>query len=98
MRKITVLPGQSVFDVALLFCGDATLAWQIARTNEIPLTTTFESNTTLTIPDDTNNVAKVFEREKVVFATGVMDDLPWLLAGGTWNDDGVWIDNEFWND
>ena len=97
MRKIVAVPGQSIFDVALLFCGDATKAWDIARINEISLTTTFESNATLSIPDDMNNVAKVFKQEKVVFATGILEVL-WLLAGGNWNDEGVWMDNEIWID
>lgn len=22
----------------------------------------------------------------------------WILAGGTWNDAGIWIDEETWND
>ena len=97
MRQIVAVDGQSVFDIALLYCGDATMAWHIARANEIPLTTTFETNTTLTIPDDSNNVAKVFEQEKVVFATGIIEVVSGL-AGGIWNDEGVWIDNEIWND
>lgn len=97
MRKITTLPGQSIFDVALLYCGDATKAWEIARTNAIPLTTTFESNTILSIPDDSNNVAKVYSQEGVVFATGILEML-WILAGGIWHDDGVWLDDSVWND
>ena len=97
MRKIVALPGQSIFDVALLFCGDATKAWDIARTNEISLTTTFEKNTTLSIPDDMNNIAKVFKQEKVVFATGIIGAV-WILATGIWNDEGVWMDGEIWND
>lgn len=24
--------------------------------------------------------------------------MPWLLSGGTWNDDGSWRDNETWDD
>ena len=97
MRNILALSGQSIFDIALLFCGDAKMAWHIARANEIPLTTTFETNTTLTIPDDSNNVAKVFEQEKVVFATGIVGQI-WILATGNWNDEGVWMDGEIWND
>lgn len=97
MRNITALPGQSIFDIALLHCGDATFAWQIARSNNIDITTTFETNTTLTIPDDSNNVAKVFEQEKVVFATGILEVL-WILAGGVWRDDGVWLDDSVWID
>lgn len=97
MRNITALPGQSIFDIALLHCGDATFAWQIARTNEIDITTTFENTTTLTIPDDSNNVAKVFSQQNVVFATGILEVL-WLLAGGTWHDEGVWLDDGVWID
>lgn len=97
MRNILALSGQSIFDIALLFCGDATKAWDIARTNAIPLTATFEKNTTLSIPDDMNNVAKVFKQEKVVFATGIVGQI-WIMATGNWNDEGVWMDGEIWND
>ena len=44
MRKIVAVPGQSIFDVSLLFCGDISFAWDIARTNSLPLTATFEKN------------------------------------------------------
>jgi hypothetical protein len=23
---------------------------------------------------------------------------PWILSGGTWNDEGDWYDSEFWED
>lgn len=23
---------------------------------------------------------------------------PWILTGGIWNDSGIWIDEETWND
>ena len=97
MRTITALPGQSIFDIALLHCGDATYAWQIARTNGVDITTTFESTTSLVIPDNSNNVAKVFSQQNIVFATGILEVL-FLLAGGIWHDEGVWLDDSVWID
>lgn len=97
MRIIIALPGQSIFDVALLYCGDVTFAWQIARTNAIPITTTFETTTTLTIPDDSNNISKVFKQQNIVFSTGILEIL-WILSGGIWHDDGVWLDDSIWID
>ena len=29
---------------------------------------------------------------------GIYSGAPWILADGTWNDNGVWIDTEVWND
>jgi len=97
MRTIIALPGQSIFDISLLYCGDATKAWEIARTNEIPLTTTFETTTTLVVPDDSNNISKVFKQQNIVFSTGILEIL-WILAGGIWHDDGVWLDDSVWMD
>lgn len=100
MRKIIAVPGQSVFDVALLYCGDAAMAYEIAMDNSIPITTTFENNTTLSIPDYTNNISKQYQQQGISFATGIIEqivlDVLWLLAGGNWNDEGVWMDNEIW--
>lgn len=34
-----------------------------------------------------------------VFAEiGAWEGSPWILADGTWNDNGIWIDSEVWND
>lgn len=101
-RKIVALPGQSIFDIALLYCGDATIAWSVAVLNNIPITTTIESKSELQVPIDRNNIARIYEDEGTVFATGIIEstplDVPWLLATGFWNDAAYWNDAAIWND
>lgn len=97
MRKVVALPGQSILDISLLYCGDIIFSWVIARLNSIPLTTTFEQHSEIVIPDDRNYIARRFEEQGIVFATGIVGQI-WILATGNWNDEGVWMDGEIWND
>lgn len=102
MRKIIALPGQSILDISLLHCGDMIFSWVIARLNSIPLTTTFEQYGEIVIPDDRNYIARRFEEQGIVFATGIIEaiplDLPWLLSSGYWDDTANWNDVAVWND
>lgn len=96
-RKVRAVAGQCLFDIAMLYCGDVSLAWEIARENGISVTKTFEQNTTLTIPTERTNTAVIFENEGTNFATGSFDYY-WLLSSGYWDDDGIWFDAEVWID
>jgi hypothetical protein len=29
---------------------------------------------------------------------GIAPEAPWILDNGTWNDEGIWVDGEVWND
>ena len=92
MREITAFNGQSVYDIALLYCGDVSFAFPIAELNGIDINKTFDGDSKLMIPDDKNTIAKAYENEGVNFATGVAD--VWIMESGFWDDLGVWIDNK----
>lgn len=92
MRTITAINGQSVYDVALIYCGDISFAYSIAEVNGININKTFEKSETLIVPDDKTIIAKRFEKLGVSFATGIRDK--WILESGFWDDMGVWMDSK----
>lgn len=96
MRTITATNGQSVFDVALLYCGDISFAFPIAELNGININKTFDKSEALIIPDDKTIIAKRFEQQGTNFATGIMEE--WILESGFWNDMGIWMDEKIWID
>lgn len=51
MRPVSVLNGQTVFDVALQECGDAAAAFDIAAINDMEVTSAPPIGTTLYVPD-----------------------------------------------
>lgn len=97
MRQIKALAGQSVFDIALLYCGDATKAWDIARDNGIDISSTFKNSTEIAVCDEMNNVARTYEMNGSSFACGITN-IAWALMGGMWQDEGSWSDGELWID
>jgi hypothetical protein len=51
---MVVLDGQSIFDIALIACGDATAAYQIAILNNINITDDLTPGQELIVPDVVN--------------------------------------------
>lgn len=92
MRTITAIHGQSVYDIALLYCGNISFAYSIAEVNGININKTFEKSETLIVPDDKTIISKRFEKLGVSFATGIRDK--WILESGFWDDMGVWMDSK----
>ncbi|MFO8065949.1 MAG: hypothetical protein R6U11_00060 [Bacteroidales bacterium] len=43
-----------------------------------------------------NYRTNIFDGVFIEFAD--WEGAPWILADGTWNDDGIWVDSETWND
>lgn len=100
MRQIVALPGQSLFDVALQYCGDISFAFDIAKFNNLNIADTIEEVVSLSIPDDSNNIAAFFKNESIIISCGILTvvNAEWLMSNGTWNDDAFWNDNAVWND
>lgn len=48
---ITVQTRQSLFDIALQYCGSSDAAWEIAQLNGISLTDDISAGTILQVPD-----------------------------------------------
>ncbi|MFV0500081.1 MAG: hypothetical protein ACK5MH_00630 [Bacteroidales bacterium] len=102
MRQIVAKNGQSIYDIALLYCGEISFAYPIAELNGLNINKTFEQNEILLIPEDKSIIATRFEQQGVNFATGIIEtiplDLPWLLSSGYWDDTANWNDVAVWND
>jgi hypothetical protein len=49
---ITVLQGQSWLDLAIIHCGDASLAYEIAKANSMSITDDIEPGAVKFIPDN----------------------------------------------
>jgi len=60
MNTITPLPGQSIFDIALMTCGIAEAAYDIALANDINITDSVEG-VALAIPGSIEKNKKVVE-------------------------------------
>ena len=67
MREVTVLNGQTIFDIAIQSCGDVSMAYDIALLNGIDVFADLEPGMKLNVPDITNKqVAGIFEENKPV--------------------------------
>ena len=75
MREVTVLNGQTVFDIAIQSCGDVSMAYDIALLNGIDVFSYPQPGTTLKVPDVVNKqVIKMFEQDKPT--SKVVQDAP----------------------
>lgn len=75
MREVTVLNGQTVFDIAIQSCGNVELAYDIALMNDIDVFSYPQPGTTLKVPDVINKqVIKMFEQDKPT--SKVVQDAP----------------------
>lgn len=54
MKTIIVQRGQTLWDIALQYCGTIDAAYQIAAINNILVTTQPKTNNTLKVPEVTN--------------------------------------------
>lgn len=67
MNSVTVLSGQTIFDIAVQSCGDVSMAYDIALLNGIDLFAKLEPGMKLNVPDVVNKqAAGIFEDNKPV--------------------------------
>ena len=70
MRQVKVQNGQTVFDVAVQYCGDAEAAFDIAVLNNIEVTSCPDNGTVLNVPDAVNKkVTQYYQKNKIKPAT-----------------------------
>ena len=75
MSTVTVLNGQTIFDIAIQSCGNVELAYDIALLNDIDVFSYPQPGTTLKVPDVVNKqVIKMFEQDKPT--SKVVQDAP----------------------
>ena len=88
---IKVLECQSLFDIAVMVCGSANAAFNIALENGISVTDTLTPGQELTIPDDIilqRDVAGYFLKKNILPATAKTEEQYANTIGG----EGI----EFW--
>ena len=99
----TVIEAQSLIDIALMYYGNIDAVFTILQNNpelnfDAPIVPGTKINVEL---DKTNDFARYFDKNKIEISTGINEfsELPpWILATNYWNDNGIWIDTEFWQD
>lgn len=70
MRLVNALQGQTVFDIAVMACGDIAAACDIARLNDISETTQLSHGAIIVLPDVVNRkVVDYYEKNNIVPAT-----------------------------
>lgn len=93
-----VLDKQNIFDLVLQETGGLNLSASILHANGLNFTSSMVPGAELSI--------RAVEAQKVKdnyilnrFNPNNAEILiVWILEGGVWNDAGVWIDSEFWQD
>jgi hypothetical protein len=58
MKTIVVKERQTLFDIALQYCGDANAAFQIAAENDVSLSGVLPAGTELDVPEPTDTMSK----------------------------------------
>jgi hypothetical protein len=105
MKSIIKYENQSILDIAVLTAGSVDAVFEIIKANnsgiglDIPL-----PNGAITLPDKFQSADK--PRQKFIserYFNTATDTVPgvlthWILATNFWNDNGIWIDTEFWQD
>lgn len=77
MQKITVLSGQSLFDIAIQYTGDVANAFAIALLNQISVTDNLSTQKLVLIPDSlikATREIKYLKNEGVIPATAITLD------------------------
>lgn len=75
MPRITVKDSQSLFDIALQYCGTVESAFAIAQANDISITDVLMPGSFLNIPDDIvqdTDVLKYYSQNSVIPANAKM--------------------------
>lgn len=93
-----VRDNQSIYDIALQMTGKVDGIVDVLKNY-----TSIDEDiigTEITLQKNDDEQLEVILRRSLVFATRVIDEVVsnWILATGTWNDSGVWIDTENWID
>jgi hypothetical protein len=95
---------QTLFDVALQVYGDIAKVFQLIEDNP-DLDNVHSGNANLVVEYEEQNLSITnFYKNNTInlvsgFPTiGTPNITNWILFDGTWNDSGIWVDSENWND
>ena len=82
MQTITILPGQSLLDIALQYCGSPDFAPDIATANDVPLDHVADIPATLLLPDPSNAIPTHLRNHACQPCTGDLDHAaPYTFQG-----------------
>lgn len=104
MNKIIVQSQQSILDICFIAYGNIDSLVLLLLENALSITDELLPGTELKIPEvDTadSDIVNFYTRKSIKPATAFTElpvVNPWILADTTWNDLGIWIDTETWND
>lgn len=72
MTQVTVLNGQTIFDIALQCCGDIDAAYDIAAMNNIHVTACLDAGVLLQVPPAINShVVRYYDQNRIYPATNI---------------------------
>jgi len=75
MQTITVLDRQSLFDIALQYCGDREAVFEISKLNDIPVSAELLAGTVIFVPEVINQrVVNYYLTNNIVPATATGTD------------------------
>ncbi len=78
MRTTKAKPGQTVLDIALQTCGDASAAAQIAVLNGLTLTDALVAGTEIQVPEWPANPVRAFFHANGISSATLATSSPWL--------------------
>ncbi|MGP1514450.1 MAG: hypothetical protein ACTTJH_00635 [Bacteroidales bacterium] len=101
--KTIIKTGESLQDLALrLACGMEGV-YEIAKANGLEIDFVANNLTEVDVPFESNqNITQMMNNAD--FVTGIIieesDETQeyWVLKDGYWDDEGIWIDEEYWKD
>ncbi len=101
MTTNVTIENQSVLDIAIKHYGNIDGVFDIIKNNNIGLDKSIEIGTKIIVnPDFKSDVANYFRKQNYDMATGYPESTQnnWILATNFWNDNGIWVDTEHWQD
>ncbi len=73
MTNVVIQNGQTLFDIALQYCGDISAAYDIAVINDIEITSNLVVGEEINIPDVINkNVVNYYQQNEIKPSTAIM--------------------------
>lgn len=92
-----VLNGQTLFDLALQYCGDVSAAFDIAALNDIEVTSQPAVGTVLSMPQVVNRkVVDYYEKNNIKPATAFDIVMSGGGSGLGWSNNEIWYNNDIW--
>lgn len=97
-------PGQNLIDIAMQLYGSIDALQQLCIDNGISVGAHVPAGTQLLLNESgiiSKKLINFYRTKQLDVATGsgiVETESQWILASGIWNDNKIWIDEEFWKD